>query len=327
MSYFFPLLEWGSWLIWFSSAYEDGRFCETFHMNASGWRCCESCGKQVHCGCIVSLHAFVLLDAGGIECMACARKNILFTPNAWASSLFSHASLSERVKDPSIKGWSQLAGSGPVPWRQAPSLFNSPVPQSELPPRVMYDVVRLNSDASSLSLEKVKTEDFSERVINGGLKLGIRDILETGNAGINGVDQPGSHINISHQSSSLRGELCAPQIGVATPYENETNGQTGSSGTFFRPTASSPLSKHFHGNISNGVDLSIDQNRNARPRAESRGRSQLLPRYWPRFTDEELQQISGKYPSIQVMTFLLCFLSPCILYLSLLSFLHAIKMS
>lgn len=28
-----------------SSAYEEGKFCETFHLNASGWRCCESCGK------------------------------------------------------------------------------------------------------------------------------------------------------------------------------------------------------------------------------------------------------------------------------------------
>lgn len=34
----------------------------------------------------------------------------------------------------------------------------------------------------------------------------------------------------------------------------------------------------------------------ARPPAEGRGRSQLLPRYWPRITDQELQEISGEYP-------------------------------
>jgi hypothetical protein len=34
----------------------------------------------------------------------------------------------------------------------------------------------------------------------------------------------------------------------------------------------------------------------ARPPAEGRGRNQLLPRYWPRITDQELQQISGEYP-------------------------------
>lgn len=34
----------------------------------------------------------------------------------------------------------------------------------------------------------------------------------------------------------------------------------------------------------------------ARPPGDGRGRSQLLPRYWPRITDEELQQMTGEYP-------------------------------
>lgn len=37
-------------------------------------------------------------------------------------------------------------------------------------------------------------------------------------------------------------------------------------------------------------------NRVARPPAEGKGRSQLLPRYWPKMTDQELLQISGEYP-------------------------------
>ena len=41
----------------------------------------------------------------------------------------------------------------------------------------------------------------------------------------------------------------------------------------------------------------VSQVRVARPPAEGRGRNQLLPRYWPRITDQELQQISGEYPS------------------------------
>lgn len=31
--------------------------------------------QRVHCGCIVSAYAFALLDAGGILCIACSRKN------------------------------------------------------------------------------------------------------------------------------------------------------------------------------------------------------------------------------------------------------------
>lgn len=33
--------------------------------------------QRVHCGCIVSSHAFTLLDPGGVECMTCARKNFV----------------------------------------------------------------------------------------------------------------------------------------------------------------------------------------------------------------------------------------------------------
>lgn len=33
--------------------------------------------QRIHCGCIVSFHMFVLLDAGGIECITCARKSFI----------------------------------------------------------------------------------------------------------------------------------------------------------------------------------------------------------------------------------------------------------
>lgn len=101
--------------------------------------------------------------------------------------------LPERLKDLSVKNWTQLAGSGPVPWRQAPTLFNSSIPQSELHPRVSYEVDlstsidRLNAGErlTTPSLEKRKIEDFSERLMNGGLKGASRDILENGNTGSN----------------------------------------------------------------------------------------------------------------------------------------------
>ena len=38
------------------------------------------------------------------------------------------------------------------------------------------------------------------------------------------------------------------------------------------------------------------QARIGRPPVEGRGKGHLLPRYWPKYTDKELQQISGKYP-------------------------------
>lgn len=41
----------------------------------------------------------------------------------------------------------------------------------------------------------------------------------------------------------------------------------------------------------------------ARPPGQGRGRNQLLPRYWPRITDQELQQItSGEYPFNKILS-------------------------
>lgn len=40
----------------------------------------------------------------------------------------------------------------------------------------------------------------------------------------------------------------------------------------------------------------FSQSRVARPPAEGRGKNQLLPRYWPRITDQELERLSGEYP-------------------------------
>ncbi|KAF9683512.1 hypothetical protein SADUNF_Sadunf04G0021500 [Salix dunnii] len=292
-----------------ASAYEEGSFCETFHSRASGWRCCESCGKRVHCGCIVSIQAFTLLDAGGIACMACARKSfvpennpqILLTATsadvtsnpAW-SPLFYNAPFPERLKDLSVKSWSQLAGSGPVPWRQAPSLFNPSATQSELQTRMPYEIDRLNTGEtfSAPSLEKRKVEDFSEKFINGNLRIRLRDIVENGNAGIIGEEQ-------SQTPSSLMEDASAQQFGITIPYKSlsESNSQIEGSVNALQPAPPPPFTKHFHGSLHNGLDTSVDGHvRNGKPRTDARGRSQLLPRYWPRFTDGELQQISGKYP-------------------------------
>lgn len=84
-----------------------------------------------------------------------------------------------------------MAGSGPVPWRQAPSLFNSSIPASEQS-RYPYEVdisgginkLNANDRLSASPLDKKKIEDLSERLMNGNLKLGAREIFDNGNAGM-----------------------------------------------------------------------------------------------------------------------------------------------
>ncbi|XP_020703664.1 B3 domain-containing protein Os07g0679700 isoform X1 [Dendrobium catenatum] len=63
------------------------------------------------------------------------------------------------------------------------------------------------------------------------------------------------------------------------------------------------LPKAIHGVTSDASKELVPQMRVARPPAEGRGRNQLLPRYWPRITDQELQQISGDSNSTIVPLF------------------------
>uniref|UniRef100_A0A0D9X0C5 CW-type domain-containing protein n=1 Tax=Leersia perrieri TaxID=77586 RepID=A0A0D9X0C5_9ORYZ len=61
--------------------------------------------------------------------------------------------------------------------------------------------------------------------------------------------------------------------------------------------ASSSLQKQFysHSVIDNDFQAQL---RNGRPRMDAKARSQLLPRYWPRITDQELQHLSGDSNSV-----------------------------
>ncbi|KAA3467607.1 B3 domain-containing protein [Gossypium australe] len=60
-----------------SSAFVEGRFCETFHPEASGWRECDSCNKGIHCGCIMAAHSYAILDFGGVKCLECCLDDAL----------------------------------------------------------------------------------------------------------------------------------------------------------------------------------------------------------------------------------------------------------
>ncbi|XP_057499907.1 B3 domain-containing protein Os07g0563300-like [Actinidia eriantha] len=272
-------------------AYEEGKFCETFHLKASGWRCCESCGKQIHCGCIVSFHMFVLLDAGGIECITCARKIFILTPNpAWPPPSLFLPVPPERTKDLSAK-------SGPVPWLQTPSLFSSSSAQSDLQPRIPFEVVipsgidRLTRTErlSASSFEKKKLEDSYERLVNSSLKLGAVDILENGNAGISCGEQANPSVNMPHKSPFSNNDTSTSHFSVAVSAvsPNKAEDQTKVYNSHApRPTPSTV--GH------NGVEPFGDsQICNGRPRVDARVRNQLLPRYWPRISDQGLQKISG----------------------------------
>ena len=118
--------------------------------------------------------------------------------------------------------------------------------------------------------------------------------------GINCEEQRSSCL-IKSQQPYLKEESSNPPFGLAVPYtsQDEANGQIGVSGTHLRPNSQPPLAKQYPSNLHSGLDSSGEtQIRNGRPRSDGRGRNQFFSRYCPRFTDQDLQQISGEYPLI-----------------------------
>ncbi|XP_028098731.1 B3 domain-containing protein Os07g0563300-like [Camellia sinensis] len=201
-----------------------------------------------------------------------------------------------------------MAGSGPVPWRQAPSVFSSSAAQSDLQPRMPFEVHipsgidRLVSSErpSASSLEKKKVDDSSARLMNGTLKLGTSETLENGNAGINCGEQANPCVNVPQKLTFSKNDTSGSHysLAVSSVPPNVANDQTKASGTHApRPTPPPLIGKQFCGH--DGADSSGEtQIRNRRPRGDARSRNQLLPRYWPRITDQELQQISGDSNSV-----------------------------
>ncbi|PWA51195.1 B3 DNA binding domain-containing protein [Artemisia annua] len=97
-------------------------------------RIIDPCGlQQIHCGCIVSFHMFILLDAGGIECLNCAKTEYILTPNpTWPSASHNLPGPAEKIRDISSKNWKSIA-ENPVTWRQAPNLSSASKAQPESP--------------------------------------------------------------------------------------------------------------------------------------------------------------------------------------------------
>lgn len=109
-------------------------------------------------------------------------------------------------------------------------------------------------------------------------------------------------ISTGNSSANLKGD--SPSLVVGSPASfSSINGTSGpvqvSTTQPQRQAASSTLSKQCYSNSLNSIDSTGESPahmRNGRGRFDPRARSHLLPRYWPRITDQELQQISGEYP-------------------------------
>ncbi|URD98978.1 B3 domain-containing protein [Musa troglodytarum] len=182
-----------------SCSFEQGNFCESFHSDDGGWRNCETCGKRVHCGCVVSVSTYVLLDAGGVDCVACARKSLVMAPNQVASSpMFMSQQAPERREFPA-KSWKPVSGPIFGQWRQAPHMWNMTSAQSDLQQRLSYEFDRPNcveklapGGRYSILAHEKKFENISEKPITGNLNNVARERYANGKVGIDAASTFGA---------------------------------------------------------------------------------------------------------------------------------------
>ncbi|KAL5196579.1 hypothetical protein ABZP36_000091 [Zizania latifolia] len=333
-------------------SFEQGSFCESFHLDVAGWRNCESCGKRLHCGCIVSVHAYILLDAGGIDCILCARKShaTMAPSQFWPSSVHMPQNVADR-KDSYVKSWRPPAGQFSSQWRQN-NLWSVSSIQSDLQQRLAYEFDRPSGSEKLLPgrtfihAHEKKFDDIHDRPTTpAGMNQIIRERYANGHTQHNSLDpaysyalyhREGSNPNLHdhshhggendhlssrkgvtppdpcsavsatfkldshHPSSILKDDPSNLPVGLA-PNFSSANGPKDH--IRIGPTqqqqqmASSSLQKQFytHSVIDNDFQAQL---RNGRPRMDAKARSQLLPRYWPRITDQELQHLSGDSNSV-----------------------------
>ncbi|XP_065050790.1 B3 domain-containing protein Os07g0563300-like isoform X2 [Musa acuminata AAA Group] len=308
-----------------SCAFEQGSFCETFHSDVAGWRNCEACGKRVHCGCVASAPTYVFLDVGGVECIACARKSLAMAPNQMLSSpMLMHQHVSER-RDLPVKSGRPITSPFSGQWRQAPHMWNMTSLQSDLQQRLSYEFDRPSNieklapgGRHSISAHEKKFEELPERIMSGSHNNIARDRYAHGNTGENDPDSTrksvipdpcstSSGVKIEAKANSsiklqplpISKEDSSPLIGLAAPFSSTNGSREPMKFLSNQPTqlTTSPLPKQFYPEGIADTELQI-QMRNGRARVDARSRTQLLPRYWPRITDQELQQISGDTNSV-----------------------------
>lgn len=291
------------------SAYEQSIFCNMFHSKDSGWRECTSCGKRLHCGCIASRYMLELLDFGGVKCISCAKRSghHSFTtdekPNGFGMAIVDNAN---KLPTTSLDHQTDVATVNRIKLMQFGNSSDGI--------RLKHLLQSQNVDANGF-FGQIKQEE----VMPPPEEMGSTYFANLNEACIG-------------SSQASKSEICRTNIGTKDIYESlpQTNlsitlgAPSGNPNPFHGPVIEereqSKIFSPFHQGprsrqllpkpsksvLATGLEGSagmVPPVRVARPPAEGRGRNQLLPRYWPRITDQELQQISGDSNSTIVPLF------------------------
>ncbi|XP_024981190.1 B3 domain-containing protein Os07g0679700-like isoform X2 [Cynara cardunculus var. scolymus] len=267
-------------------AYEKLAFCELFHLVDTGWRECTSCGKRLHCGCIASSAFIELLEDGGVSCASCSnslRREPSTSEDKPEECGVSVENSVGEMRSSSIKMLKQCGdGTGDdgqkyfLPSDNDDASTSQMKQEESLPPKGEMQTMSPSIstfNGTSESAHGTKVIKYKEST---GVKDAYGSLVQT---------------DLTIGLASSRNPVFLPSMAVEERELNKSYSsfQHGPWSRHVLPKVpKSILAQGYDGNASMNSQIRV-----ARPPVEGRIKNQLLPRYWPRITEQELQQISG----------------------------------
>lgn len=291
------------------SAFEQLVFCDMFHSKDSGWRKCTACGKRLHCGCIASRSLLELLDSGGVNCINCIRSSGPHPMTGDEKANESGAMTVDNVGEICCTSVDNQLDGGSVEKMKLTQLGNDTSGDG------LKNFLQSGNDNINGSLGQMKQEEV------------LPPQGETGSTCLSNLNQASIGSSIHAKLDICKANMMVKDIHeslVQTNLSITLGAPSGNPNVFpsavveereqhktSTPIQQGPRSRHLlpkppRSALSPVLETNtgiVPQIRVARPPAEGRGRNQLLPRYWPRITDQELQQISGDSNSTIVPLF------------------------
>lgn len=287
------------------TAYEHVNYCERFHLNEPGWRECKFCDKPVHCGCVVSKYLHECLDLGGISCIKCIRARgtqALKPIQSYPSDIPNGFVPFSGTWHPSVIG-NRMNGGATLDKGKLTQL-NEAIEKHQLSPSTSSIGHQIRQDENRLSSGELGMGFSSSKDVgtifpsgsslfpapdNGRPDSGLKALYEAM------PPQPSLSYSLANAMAATKSSVLANPSGVGV---GVVDGREPEKVPSFKQGQRSRLT--FPKPSKSGVSIRsqsnkgmVSENRVARPPAEGRGRNQLLPRYWPKITDQELLQISG----------------------------------
>ncbi|XP_038894360.1 B3 domain-containing transcription repressor VAL1-like [Benincasa hispida] len=292
------------------SAYENLVFCDTYHSEETGWRDCSFCGKRIHCGCIASKSMFECLDYGGIGCTSCVKRSRLGVirrdeiSNGFDAVTVGNVGL---LRPSSVEDRVVRNGINEEKLLQLCNIMEANEPdhfqQSQRVDRSTSPAQNRGENLRS-SFGEVGSSFFNMN------KLPVKCQPSVGSFTYSKLDTSRPHLELKDMKESLSRPSLNITLGVPLGTPNFVVPFSGSAPEEDEKSMGQRSRPIFPKLIKTGNTVNSEARKGmaplvriARPPAEGRGKNQLLPRYWPRITDQELEQLSGDLNSTIVPLF------------------------